>query len=144
AGSTMEVSAAAEGMCFDVEGKGSGKTIVDLSALERRPIVGSRVMMITEDQADFAALEGVLPEDGLVLVSSRDGHSALEAAATAAPDLIIINSKLKDGDGASFIQPLRDRVENAELPVILLTDGAHGTETLYSAESVATDYLARP
>jgi diguanylate cyclase (GGDEF)-like protein len=144
AGSTMEVSAGAEGMSFDVVGKGWGKTIVDLSALERRPIIGGRVMMITGHNTDVAALEELLPEDGLLLNSAREGHSALEAATAAAPDLIIINSKLSDGDGASFIQPLRDLLEKADLPVILLTEGIHGTETLYSAESVATDYLARP
>jgi diguanylate cyclase (GGDEF)-like protein len=144
AGSTMEVSAAAEGMSFDVAGKGWGKTIVDLSALDRRPIIGGRVLMITGHNPDVADLEELLPEDGLVLYSARDGNSALEMAAGAAPDLIIINSTLSDGDGASFIQPLRDLLDKADLPVILLTEGIHGTETLYSAESVATDYLARP
>ena len=144
AGSAMEISAAAEGMSFDVVGKGFGKTIVDLSALERRPIIGGRVMMVTAHHADFSALEQVLPEDGLVLTSTLDGRSAIEMAVATAPNLIIINSKLHDGDGASFIQPLRDLLENPDLPVILLTEGEHSTDTLYTAESVATDYLARP
>src|SRR5262249_26441321 len=103
AGSKIEIFAAAEGMSFDVAGKGRGKTILDLSALERRPIIGGRVMMITPHDADVLALEQALPEDGLVLTASPDGQKALETAAAAAPDLIIINSKLDDGDGASFI-----------------------------------------
>jgi DNA-binding response OmpR family regulator len=39
---------------------------------------------------------------------------------------------------------LRNLLGKPDLPVILLTEGRDGTETLYSAESVATDYLARP
>jgi diguanylate cyclase (GGDEF)-like protein len=144
AGSSLEVFAAAEGMSFDVVGKGWGKTIVDLSALERRPIIGGRVLMITAHLADVSALEQVLPEDGLLLVSALDGRSALEMAPATLPDLVIINSKLNDGDGAGFIQPLRDLLENPDLPVILLTELGSDNETLYTAEGTATDYLARP
>jgi diguanylate cyclase (GGDEF)-like protein len=144
AGSALEVFAAAEGMAFDVIGKGFGKTIVDLSALERRPIAGGRVMIVTSHDADVSALEQILPEDGLLLASTLDGHGALEMAAAIQPDLVIINSKLADGDGASFIQPLRDLLQKEDLPIILLTESADGNESLYSAESVATDYLARP
>jgi diguanylate cyclase (GGDEF)-like protein len=143
AGSSLEVLAAAEGMAFDVIGKGWGKTIVDVSALERRPIAGGRVLIVTAHQSDISALEQVLPEDGLVISSAADGRSALETAPKAAPDLIIINSKLSDGEGAGYIQQLRDVLQKPDLPTILLTEREDGTETLHNLEG-ATDYLARP
>ena len=89
-------------------------------------------------------MDQVLPDDGLFLTSADDGKEALEIAAKTPLDLVIINAKLNDGDGASYIQPLRDLLGKPDLPVILLTEGRDGTETLYSAESIATDYLARP
>jgi diguanylate cyclase (GGDEF)-like protein len=144
AGSSLEVFAAAEGMTFEVVGKGSGKTIVDVSALERRPIAGGRVMIVTTHHVDVSAMEQGLLEDGLIIRSALDGRAALEIASAVAPDLIIINSSLPDGDGASFIQPLRDTLRKPDLPVILLTEVRDGAEPLYAAESVATDYLARP
>jgi diguanylate cyclase (GGDEF)-like protein len=144
AGSSLDVFAAAEGMEFELAGKGWGKTILEVSALERRPIAGGRVMIVTGHHADVSALEQVLPDDGLILTPFLDGQSALEAAITSSPDLVIINAKLSDGDGGSFIQPLRNRLEKPDLPIIVLTEGRDGTETLYSAESIATDYLARP
>jgi diguanylate cyclase (GGDEF)-like protein len=144
AGSSLDVFAAAEGMEFDLVGKGCEKTIVDISALERRPISGGRVMVVTEHQADVSSIEQVLPDDGLLLTTVADGQSALETAATVPPDLVIMNSTVADGDGASFIQPLRTLLNKADLPIILLTDGRDGKETLYSAESIATDYLAKP
>jgi diguanylate cyclase (GGDEF)-like protein len=142
--SNMDVFAAAEGMSFDVVGKGWGKTIVDVSALERRPIAGGRVMVVTNHHADVSALEQVLTEDQLSLMSVVDGRGALEAAKQLSPHLVILNSKLDDGDGASFIQPLRNALDKPDLPVILLTEGRDGSSPLYSAESIATDYLARP
>lgn len=144
AGSSLEVFAAAEGMEFQVTGKRPGKTIFDVSALDRRPIAGGRVLIVTGHAEDISAIEQVLPDDGLLLTSASDGQRAMEAAAKIEPDLVIINSKLPDGDGGSFIQSLRTLVKNPDLPVILLTEDRNGTDSLYSAESVATDYLARP
>src|SRR6516162_4211591 len=144
AGSKLDVFAAAEGVGFDISGHGWGKTILEVSALDRRPIAGGRVMIVTGHQSDVAALEQVLPDDGLLITSATGGKVALETAAATSPDLVFINSKLRDSDGASFIQPLRNLLSKPDLPAILLTEGREGTDTLYSAESVATDYLARP
>jgi diguanylate cyclase (GGDEF)-like protein len=144
AGSSVDVFAAAEGAEFEVIGKGAGKAIFEVSALDRRPIAGGHVMIVTVHQGDISALDQVLPDDGLFLTSAATGKEALETAAKISPDLVIINAKLSDGDGASFIQPLRDLLRKPDLPIILLTEGRDDTDTLYSAESIATDYLARP
>ncbi len=144
AGSSVEVFAAAEGMEFDLAGKKTGATMAEISALERRPTTGGRIMMVTQHQGDVSAIEQLLPDDDLLLTVTRDGRGALQAAGTVAPDLVIINAKLADGDGASYIQPLRNLLGKPDLPVILLTEGRDSSEALYSAESIATDYLARP
>ncbi len=144
AGSPIDVFAAAEGMSFEVVGKGWEKTIAAFSALDRRPIAGGRVMVVSRHQADIAAIEQVLPDDGLLLAAVSDGQSALDLAASISPDLVVINASLADGDGASFIQPLRSLLAKPDLPIILLTEERDGSEALYSAESIATDYLARP
>ncbi len=144
AGSSVDVFAAAEGMEFEVSGKGSRKAVLEVSALERRPIAGGKILLVTPHQGDVSAIELVLPDDGLVLTAVLDGHAALEISQTVPPDLVILNSRLADGDGASFIQPLRSLLGRSDLPVILLTEERDGSETLYSAESIATDYLAKP
>src|SRR6516162_1846642 len=47
AGSSVDVFAAAEGVEFEVVGNGAGKAIFGASALDRRPIAGGQVMMVT-------------------------------------------------------------------------------------------------
>jgi len=143
-GSLLDVFAAAEGMAFDIVGKGGEKTVAEDSALDRRPIAGGRVMIVSPHHPDFVAIEQVLPDDGLLLTPVPEGQTALQVAVRTAPDLVIINARLADGDGASFIQPLRSLLNKPDLPILLLTEGRDGTETLYSAESIATDYLAKP
>src|SRR5262245_3353738 len=144
AGFPLDVFAAAENMEFDVRGKGRGKTMVHVSALERRPTSGRRIMFVSARHTDISALEQVLPEDRLLITAVVDGKSALETAPATSPDLVIINSELSDGNGATFIQPLRDVLQKPDLPVILLTERGDASETLEIAENVATDYLARP
>ena len=144
AGSALEIFAAAEGMQCDVIGTNWEKTVLEHSALDRRPIAGGRIMVVCNRQPDIAAIEQVLPDDDLLMTPVRNGKAALEIAPSIPPDLVIIDEKLDDGDGASLIQPLRNLVRNAGLPILLLTEGRNATETLYSAESIATDYLARP
>jgi diguanylate cyclase (GGDEF)-like protein len=144
AGSELEVFAAAEGVEFDVLGRGWDRTILQVSALDRRPIAGGNVLVVTHHQSDVSSLEQVLPDDGLLLTSAVDGQSAIESTTTTSPDLVILNAKLRDGDGASYIQALRNALRKPDLPVILLTEERDGTEHLYSAENTATDYLARP
>jgi diguanylate cyclase (GGDEF)-like protein len=144
AGSSLDVFAAAEGMEFEIIGKGAEKAIIDVSALDRRPIAGGRVMVVTPHQGDISAIEQVLPDDGLIITAVSDGRTALEVSRTLPPALVILDAKLADGDGASFIQPLRSLLGSPDLPTIILTAERDGTETLYSAESIATDYLAKP
>src|SRR5439155_19576707 len=97
-GSSVDVFAADEGMEFEVTGKGREKTVAEYSALERRPIAGGRILVVTSHNSDVAAIEQVLPDDGLLITPVRDGRSAMEATATMSPDLVIIDAKLADGE----------------------------------------------
>ena len=144
AGSPLEVFAAAEGMEFDVAGSGRYTSVVQVSALESRRIPGSRVLIVSDRQADVIAAEHALAEDGLVLTPAPDGKSALQVAAALIPDMVIMDANLSDGSGASFIQPLRKSLNNPDLPVLLLIDDDDNRETLYSAEFTSTDYLSKP
>src|SRR5438093_391964 len=143
AGSSLEVFAAAEGMELEIIGKGPEKAIVGLSALERRPVLGRRVLVVTHHRADISAIEQVLPEDGLVIAAVSDGRSAVKMARDIRPDLVILNAKLTDGDGASFIRRLRTVLDKSDLPVIMLTEAGGESEVLHTA-GVATDYIAKP
>ncbi len=143
AGSSLDVFAAAEGMELEIIGKGPEQAIVGLSALERRPVLGRRVLVVTPHRADISTIEQVLPEDGLVIAAVSNGRSALEMARDIPPDLVILNAKLSDGDGASFVQRLRKVLDKSDLPIIMLTEAGNGSEVLHTA-GVATDYIAKP
>ena len=66
---------------LEIIGKGSEKTVGEYSALDRRPIVGGRVMIVSPHHPDYVAIEQVLPDDGLSLTPVPEGRTALEVAA---------------------------------------------------------------
>jgi diguanylate cyclase (GGDEF)-like protein len=144
ANSPLEVFAAAEGLELQINGKARATAHSAESALERRPVIGGRVLIVTGRNADINTIEQVLAEDGLVINSATSGQMAVERAADLIPDLVILSSVLSDGDGASFIQPIRNIMGKPELPILILTEEHDGSEALYSAESIATDYLTNP
>jgi phosphoribosyl 1,2-cyclic phosphodiesterase/ActR/RegA family two-component response regulator len=141
---TLEVFAAAEGLTLQVHGRGITPTVAETSALQRRSIAGGRVMIVSADELQAASIARLLDEDALVLTHMPDRRMALVQARTIAPDLVIINQRLPDGDGTPLIRSIRARLGRPNLPVILLTDGADGEVPAGDGLAAATDYLANP
>jgi DNA-binding response OmpR family regulator len=127
-----------------VLGKGTRSTVAEGSAVQRRPIAGGRVMLVSADELQAASIARVLGEDDLVLIRMPDRRTALAKAPTMAPDLVIINRRLPDGDGATLIHSLHARLKRRELPVILLTTNADKEVSVRDGLTAATDYLAHP
>ena len=141
---TLEVFAAAEGLELQVHGRSITPTMVEASALQCRSIVDGRVMIVSGDELQAASIVRVLGEDDLVLTRVPDRRMALALAPTTAPDLVIINQRLPDGDGAHLIRSLRAQLGRSNLPVILLIDDADGEVPIGGGLAAATDYLANP
>ena len=138
------VFAAAEGLELQLDGKTRATALSMESALERRPVIGGRVLLVTDRSGDINVIEQVLAEDGLVINAAASGKTAIERAAKLRPDLVIIGSKLSDGDGTDFIQPMRAILGKPELPILILTDEHDVSDPLYNTQSIVTDYLAFP
>ena len=144
AGSSIEVFAAAEGLTVELSGAVSERASAEESALERRPIRGGRVLVVTGNPSDFTDVERTLSEDALVINGVSDGQTAIERAAELQPDLIILGSTLSDGEGVDFIQPIRSVLKKPHLPILIFTEDSDSQDNLHSAGQIGTDYLALP
>lgn len=101
---------------------------------ESRPPV--LVMGIAQEWA-ARSLETVLAPAGFAVVRAYTGTQALDLAEVAAPDLIVIDSRLPDMDGVDVIQRLRDeRRIGGHVPVVLTTSGPATRALLVSAFSL--------
>src|SRR5437870_8619756 len=142
-GRELEVFAAREGLELSVSGTGRPAPAVAVSALRRRLIAGSRVLVVTRDESQVASIEDALAEDGMVALPVPDMRAALTRGTEHHPDLAIVDTGLPAGDGADLVPAFRSRIGRANFPVILLVDEPQAAP-LHRPEIGATDYLAKP
>jgi diguanylate cyclase (GGDEF)-like protein len=141
---TIEVFAAAEGMEFELHGRGRLPEVSELSALRQRPIAGSHILLISANDPEVAAISQELQEDNLVLLRAPDARTALGFTREVEPDLIIIGSELPDGEPTEVINRLRNRLGRHDIPVLVVTEEPDPRALHRQSSDEVIDYLARP
>jgi DNA-binding response OmpR family regulator len=99
-------------------------------------------ILFVEDEAAIAEPFGrVLTREGFEVVPAGSVAAALERFDNRAPDLVLLDLTLPDGDGRDVCRELRRR---SRVPIIMLT--ARGTETdrIVGLELGADDYVVKP
>ncbi len=141
----LDVLAGREGLEVEVRGSGAVPSVEEASALNHRQISGGRVLVVSADEGDVAAIEEVLTEDGLILLRLPDLGSALSRGPELLPDLAIIDRALLDGhDGDAGLEALRERLGRRSFPIVVLADGSIAPDAMYRGQTSSTDYLAKP
>jgi diguanylate cyclase (GGDEF)-like protein len=136
------VFAAAEAMELEIHGEGRTQDAVGDSALERRSIVGQRILLVSSEASDLELMEQTLVDDGLILIPADDSGTALKRVEELAPNLVIIDEESVP-DHKELARLLRQQTGRPNLPVILLTREGAGDEARLPSDDV-TDYLERP
>jgi signal transduction histidine kinase/DNA-binding response OmpR family regulator len=103
---------------------------------ERRP-----VLVVDDDPATLELIEHHLKEEGLAVVTARNGHDALQLAKDVRPIAITLDIVMPEMDGWNVLARLKADPELAHIPVIILTirDDRNVGYALG-----ATDFLTKP
>ncbi|HYO55534.1 sigma-54 dependent transcriptional regulator [Archangium sp.] len=100
-------------------------------------------LLLVDDDRTFSSLAAsVLTQEGFQVRTARSLHETRTALAREAPDLVILDRRLPDGDGLTFLPELR-----AQLPgTVVLLVTAHGdiASAVEAIKAGARDYLAKP
>ena len=114
------------------------KTLPFLTA--RDPVV----LVVDDQEANVRIVGTVLAQSGFEVVPALSGAQALERAAQAPPDLVLLDMLMPGMDGFEVARRLREDVRTAGVPIIFLT-AAHEREHLVRAfEAGAVDYVTKP
>ena len=101
----------------------------------------SRVLVVEDDARVRRPLTLTLASHGYEVVAVGDGESALSAASTQAPDLVVLDLGLPDLDGNDVIERLRAR---AALPILVLSARETQAEKVRALDAGADDYVTKP
>ncbi len=103
----------------------------------------ARLLVVDDVPENVRLLQAVLEAQGYEVVTATDGAAALELAASAEPDLVLLDVMMPPPDGLAVCRRLRDRPDTAVLPVIMLT-ASEGSEKRTAIEAGADDFIPKP
>lgn len=99
--------------------------------------------LLVEDEQELAhALAGALGKHGIVIDHTKSLADAFELTRQNIYDAILLDRRLPDGDGLTFIPKLRQG--GTETPVIVLTARNEPLERVRGLNLGADDYLGKP
>ncbi|WP_370250349.1 response regulator [Nocardioides sp.] len=100
-----------------------------------------KVLVVDDEPALARALAINLRAHGWDVVTAADGRSALEAAATEHPDVVVLDLGLPDLDGTEVIAGLRGWTS---VPIVVLSARQHGDDKVEALDLGADDYVTKP
>lgn len=102
----------------------------------------ARVLVVDDDPTVAEVVLGYLRREGFEAAHAADGLSALAIAASAPPDLVVLDLMLPGIDGLEVCRRLR--AERPELPVVMLTARGEEDDRIAGLEVGADDYVVKP
>jgi two-component system, cell cycle response regulator DivK len=103
-----------------------------------------KTILIVEDVELNRDLLVQLLEEEYRLVVAEDGHAALQKAAEARPDLILMDLSLPRMDGWEATRRLKSDLNLSKIPVIVLSAHAMRGDEERARASGCDDFLTKP
>jgi two-component system KDP operon response regulator KdpE len=100
-----------------------------------------RILVVDDEPQIQRFLRPALTAAGYEVIEAGTGAEALKAAATAAPDIVILDLGLPDMDGKDVIAKLRAW---SDVPIIILSARDRETEKIAALDLGADDYIEKP
>ena len=103
------------------------------------------VVLIVDDVPDnLSVLHDALDESGYTVLVATHGEAALQRAAQALPDIVLLDAMMPGMDGFEVATRLKASPKTAHIPIIFMT-GLTETEYLVAAlEAGGVDYVTKP
>jgi two-component system, OmpR family, KDP operon response regulator KdpE len=104
-------------------------------------MTGYRILVVDDEPQIQRFLKPSLTAAGFEVIAAVNGVEALKAAATQAPDAILLDLGLPDMDGKDVIAELR---RWSKVPIVVLSARDRETEKIAALDLGADDYVNKP
>ena len=99
------------------------------------------ILLIEDEEAISEPLAAALGREGFEALVAGTAARGLELFASRAPDLVLLDVMLPDGDGRDLLRRIRD---TSRTPVIMLTARGEEMDRVLGLELGADDYVTKP
>ena len=102
-------------------------------------------ILVVDDQKDLLELLSMsLGQEGYIVKTAASGGEAMGIIAVDKPDLILLDIVLGDMSGVKMTTKLKNEVDTAHIPIILLTAKDSETDIIVGLSVGADDYITKP
>jgi DNA-binding response OmpR family regulator len=106
--------------------------------------VARKILVVDDEEVLVETIAYNLEQAGYQVITAADGHSALEAARSEHPDVILLDIMLPGIDGLEVCRQLRREAATATTPIIMLTAKGDEIDKVVGLEVGADDYVTKP
>ena len=99
------------------------------------------ILLIEDEEAISEPLAAALGREGFDPVVAGTAAEGMEVFEKRAPDLVLLDVMLPDGDGRDILRRIR---ETSRTPVVMLTARGEETDRVLGLELGADDYVTKP
>ena len=102
-------------------------------------------ILVCDDEANIRnIMDFSLEAEGFLVVPTADGESALQAAMTEEPDLVILDVMMPGADGLTVCRELKQNPRTRHIPILILTARAGKDAREQGLEAGADEYITKP
>ncbi|WP_046114638.1 response regulator transcription factor [Aquincola tertiaricarbonis] len=115
---------------------------VQTSAFDR---AAGDVVLIVDDQPDnLSMLHDALDESGYTVLVATHGEGALQRAAQAQPDIVLLDAMMPGMDGFEVARRLKADPATAAIPIVFMTGLTETEHVLAAFAAGGVDYVTKP
>lgn len=112
---------------------------------EKDEVAACSILVVDDNAMNCAVVRAMLEEAGYRNVAVvRSGYEALEAAAAAAPDLMLLDIMMPGIDGYEVCRRIRESFSNADMPILVQTALSSMDDRNRAFAVGATDLVSKP
>ncbi len=104
----------------------------------------ARVLIVDDIPANVRLLQAKLEADYYEVMTAHDGLAAMQMAADAQPDIILLDVMMPGVDGYEVCRQLKANPDTRHIPIILITALDGRDDRLSGLEAGADDFMTKP
>jgi two-component system response regulator RegX3 len=108
------------------------------------PGAARRILVVEDDPKTSSLVCQVLQKEGHRARAASSLFAAKSQVRSFAPDVLIVDRRLPDGDGFDFCRELRGDPKTRSIPLLFLTSKGSTTDKVVGLKLGADDYLTKP
>lgn len=104
----------------------------------------NRILLVEDSPTQAYTTTKMLEKNGYAVIHVANGQDAINYAMKQAPDLVIMDIVMADGNGFEATRKLARNENTRNIPVIMLSSKDQVTDRLWAKRQGARDYLVKP